>query len=48
MRPCMLNKQEYQYIMAHIRLFVLIKGITEYFSAMLVFLKPKNLNIVSA
>jgi hypothetical protein len=33
------NKQGYQYIMAHIRLFVFTKGIIEYFSAMLVFLK---------
>jgi hypothetical protein len=36
------NKQGYQYIMAHIRLFVSIKGIVEYFSTMLVFLKLKK------
>jgi hypothetical protein len=32
------NKQGYQYIMAHIRLFVFIKGIIDYFSVILVFL----------
>jgi hypothetical protein len=36
------NKQGYQYVMAHIRLFVFIKGIIEDFSAMLVFLKLKK------
>jgi hypothetical protein len=36
------NKQGYQYIMARIHLFVFIKGIIEYFSAMLVILKLKK------
>jgi hypothetical protein len=36
------NKQGYQYIMAHIRLFVFRKGIVECFSAVLVFLKLKQ------
>jgi hypothetical protein len=42
------NKQGYQYIMAPIRLFVFRKGIIDYFSAILVFLKLKNINIFSA
>jgi hypothetical protein len=33
------NKQGYQYSMAHTRLFVFVKGIIDYFSAMLVLLK---------
>jgi hypothetical protein len=33
------NKERYQYVMSHIRLFVFRKGIIEYFSAILVFLK---------
>jgi hypothetical protein len=42
MMPYMPNKQVYQYIMAHIRLFVFRKGIIESFSAILVFLKLKQ------
>jgi hypothetical protein len=36
------NKQGCQYIMAHICLFMFIKGIIEYFIAILVFLKLKE------
>jgi hypothetical protein len=39
------KKQGYQHNVAHICLFVFIKVIKEYFSARLVFLKLKNLNI---
>jgi hypothetical protein len=36
------NKQGYLYIMAHMRLFLLRKGIIECFSAVIVFLKVKK------
>jgi hypothetical protein len=42
MMPYMPTKQGYQYIMAHICLFVFIKGTIECFIAILVFLKLKQ------
>jgi hypothetical protein len=42
------TKQGYTYIMAHIRLFLFIKGIIEFLTATIVFIKLKKLNFTSA